>query len=234
MSHQIPHDTVLVPETTLPGGLVVPAFRVGRFLASQGPDGLPVSVADRAPWVSIDYHNARKVCAAAGLALITETQALALAWQASQQAANWTGGAVGEGDLFQGLRKGTDFCARPATFETADTDEHRWLQLANGERICDLNGNAYSWVFDDIQGDENGLIAKAFAAESPSIATAPFPSTEKGMGWRPSAGSNWSGYALVRGGCWLSVSYAGAFNLGDGWPGSAYGVVGFRCTYPGL
>ena len=59
---------------------------------------------------------------------------------------------------------------------------------------------------------------------------APYPSMEKGMGWRPDAGTNWSGHALVRGGCWDSGSRAGAFNLNGDWPDYRYGYVGFRCT----
>lgn len=228
------HDVVTVPETTLPGGLVVPAFRVGRFLASKSAGDLPQSTRDGAPWVRISYHDARRACESAGLALITETQALAIAWQVSQQDINWTGGKVGEGNLYQGLHKHTVDGAQPASVEPADTEERRWFRLANGERLYDISGNAFSWVFDDIQGDEHGLIAKAFAADSPSIATAPYPSMKKGIGWQPDAGADWSGNALVRGGSWSSDANAGAFSLSYVWPSFAIVYVGFRCTYPGL
>jgi hypothetical protein len=85
-------------------------------------------------------------------------------------------------------------------------------------------------VFDDVQGDENGLVAKAFASDSPSITKATYPSMEKGMGWRPDGGSNWSGDALVRGGYWGSESDAGVFCLSVVWPGIEDDGVGFRCT----
>lgn len=86
-------------------------------------------------------------------------------------------------------------------------------------------------MFDDVQGDEQGLISKPFAEDSLSL-RAPYPSLEKGMGWRPDAGANWSGYALIRGGFWGSESLAGAFGLNLGWPDSRLDYVGFRCTRP--
>ena len=55
---------------------------------------------------------------------------------------------------------------------------------------------------------------------------------EKGTGWRPSAGRDWSGLALVRGGYWDSVGDAGAFRLNYDWPDLGDDSVGFRCTKP--
>ncbi|MEY2654947.1 MAG: hypothetical protein RLZZ524_1975, partial [Pseudomonadota bacterium] len=100
--------------------------------------------------------------------------------------------------------------------------------------ICDLNGNVYQWIFDDVQGDERGLVARAFTKASPSITSAPFASLTKGMGWQPSPDADWSGHALVRGGFWLSGACAGSFVLDLGWPDRRYVNVGFRCTQPGL
>jgi formylglycine-generating enzyme required for sulfatase activity len=235
---------VTVPETTLPcvivGGAItrpsitVPAFQVGQYLCSKGADGKAVVSATGAPWVEINYADARKACADAGFALITELQALSLAFNLFQQDMNWTGGEVGLGDMFQGLRLDLDDVDEPyaAGFVSRDPSERRGFFLGDGQLVMDAAGNAYTWVFDDVQGDENGLIAQAFAADSPSIATAPFASMERGMGWRPRADTDWSGYALVRGGCWFSVSVAGVFSLYRDWPDSDRGVVGFRCTKP--
>lgn len=221
---------IQAPETTLPNGIIVPAFSVGQYACTQGEDGKAAVTADSTPWVRINFAEAKSACEKAGYKLITELQWLAIAWNASQQNCNWTKGKVGEGKLFLGIRKGNVSSAQPGDFEPADKKERRWLTLSNGERICDLNGNIFQWVFDDVQGNEAGLIAKVFDKESPSIATAPYPSVEKGMGWRPSAGSNWSGYALVRGGCWDSGSLAGAFFLNYDWPVYRNVHVGFRCT----
>jgi formylglycine-generating enzyme required for sulfatase activity len=226
---------ITVPETTLPNGTVVSAFRVGQYVCTQGTDGKAAITAEGTPWVRIDFEEAKAACIAAGYALLTELQALAIAWNVSLQDANWSGGKVGEGTLRMGLHKGTVYGAQPGTYESPDADEQRWFVLSNGERICDVAGNVYSWIFDDVQGDEQGLVAKRFDASSPSLTTPPHPSMEKGVGWYPNAGSDWSGYALVRGGCWGSGARAGAFHLGGDWPGYRHDYVGFRCTtQPGL
>ncbi|MCM2331493.1 MAG: hypothetical protein NDI70_09370 [Pseudomonas sagittaria] len=217
-------EFVTVPETTLPNGTVVPAFRVAKHLSRRTPDG--------APWVEINYQEARAACQRAGAALITETQWLAVAHQIANQPENWTGGAVGEGSLYMGLHLGIVDEAQGPAYESPEAIERRWHVLANGERIYDFAGNAYSWVFDDVQGDKQGLIAKPFSEDSLSITTAPFPSMEKGMGWRPSAGADWSGHALIRGGYWNSVVLAGVFHLDYDWPEYRVDSVGFRCTQP--
>lgn len=219
---------ITVPETTLPNGIIVPSFEVAQYICSKGGDGKAAVTAEGAPWVRINFAEAKAACEKSGYKLITELQWLAIAHNAATQSCNWTQGEVGAGKLFRGIRKGKVSSAQAGTYKPS-RKERRWLNLSNGECICDLNGNVYQWLFDDVQGDENGLIAKPFAADSTSL-LAPYPSMEKGMGWRPSAGTNWSGRALIRGGCWVSGSDAGAFALYRGWPGRRYDVVGFRCT----
>jgi formylglycine-generating enzyme required for sulfatase activity len=221
---------VQVPETTLPSGLVVPAFLVGRYLTSEDDDGKAAIVVDRAPWVEISFHEARAAATAAGYNLITESQALALACNIASQADNWTGGAVGEGDLYQGLREGDFDEAQAASFEPENVSKRRWFVLSNGERIYDVAGNAYTWVFDDVQGDENGIVARAFTGDSPSISTAPYPSMERGAGWQPRKTADWAGLALVRGGSFSSEDRAGVFRLDGGFPDGRNDLVGFRCT----
>lgn len=223
-------EYITVPEITLPNGLVVPSFRCAKFLSSRGHNDTPVSLFTASPWVEINYQESRDAAKSAGLNLITELQCLAIAYDICQQAINWTGGEVGNGDLFQGLRNDNFDEAQPANVESEDETERRWFELSNGELIYDFAGNAYTWVFDDVQGDENGL-PSIIKADSPSLTTAPFPSGEKGMGWRPDGQRDWSGDALVRGGYWFSGSHAGAFYLDSGWPGNRDGV-GFRCTKP--
>ncbi len=218
---------ITVPEVTLPNGTTVPSFQVSQYVCTQNSAGHAAITADGTPWVSINFEEAKAACIAAGYALITELQWLAIAHDVAAQGINWTGGKVGEGKLFQGLRNDTVRYAQPGSYVPPDTDEQRWLTLSNGERICDLNGNVYQWVFDDAQGDDQGVIARDFAEESPSITTPPFPSRTQGMGdyevW------NWSGGALIRGGCWCSGAHAGVFYLDGGWPAYRYDNVGFRC-----
>ncbi|WP_068638751.1 hypothetical protein [Thauera butanivorans] len=229
MQTSAPTPFAIVPDTTLPDGSIVPAFQVGRYLCSRSADGRAQVTADAAPWVEINYRDAVQACRDASFALITERQALALAWNVAQQPENWTGGAVGAGALHQGLHKWSVNSAQPGTYESPDPDERRWFVLSNGERVFDVAGNAFTWIHDDVQGDADGLIARPFATDSISL-QAPFPSMEKGMGWRPEPGGDWSGDALIRGGCWRSGRCAGAFGLNYHWPSDEWGSVGFRCT----
>lgn len=216
---------VPVPETILPDGSTVPAFLVSRYVCTRDENGtIGINAADK-PAVGINYYEAREVCTALGGSLITERQWLAIAHNVAAQAANWTNGAVGEG-----LRNGNVYSAQPGNVEPLDKEERRWLTLSTGERLCDFNGNVWQWIFDDVQGDENGLTT-IIKADSISL-QAPFPSMEKGMGWRPDGERDWSGGALLRGGCWYSGSGAGVFGLSSGWPGNRGVDVGFRCTQP--
>lgn len=221
---------ITVPETTLPEGTLVPSFEVGRYACSRGVDGKAAVSAIAEPWVSITYFEAVEACARAGYRLITEKQWLAIAWNVCQQDCNWSGGKVGAGDLFSGIRNWNVNCAQPGTYVPEDQEERRWLSLSNDEIICDLNGNIFQWVFDDVQGDDKGIIARNFAKNSVTVTTPPFPSEEKGMGryevWE------WPGFALSRGGCWNSGVFAGAFSLDVGYPDIRDSGIGFRCTKP--
>ena len=218
---------ITVPETTLPSGLVVPAFQYGQFACSKGAGGKAVITEDGTPWVRISFEEAKAACVDIGGQLVTERQELAIRLNAAQQDCNWTKGKVGEGKLFRGLRKGNVSSAQPGTFQSPDAKERRWLTLSNGEKVCDLNGNVFSWIFDDVQGNDLGLTT-IIKADSPSLTTAPYPSQEKGMGWRPDGERNWSGRALVRGGCWGSDSNAGVFNLNNYEPSNRNDNIGFR------
>ena len=228
-SFQAKDEFVTVPETTLPNGVKVPSFMVGKYACSQSDIGTAIITADRKPWHSINFHAAKKACTESGYALITELQYLAIAYQITQQDINWTSGKVGEGEIYRGIHKGNLNEAQDGHYESEATIERRWHELANGARVYDFSGNIYSWVFDDVQGDENGIIAKPFEADSATKTTAPYGNREHGIG-DTSTGRDWSGLALIRGGCWSSDGYAGVFRLGYDWPDGDYGGVGFRCT----
>jgi hypothetical protein len=223
---------VKVPATTLPGGTRVPAFAVARWLAARGPDGSVLLSEAARPWVNIGYHAAREACLRSGFGLLTELQALAIAHDLARQAINWSGGAVGEGRLFQGLHLGGFGGAQPACATSTDARERRWHELSNGQRIHDFAGNAFSWVFDDVQGNAEGVVAHAFAPDSPMVSCAPGEPLQQGLGWWPKAGSNWYGRALARGSSWSSREGAGIFTVIDERPQSERPYIGFRCTLP--
>lgn len=225
------NEFVTVPETTLPNGTVVPSFKVGKYITGRIDDQLSISES-AAPWVEINFFDAKAEAEKAGLKLITELQYLALAHNIASVAANWTSGVVGKGSLYQGLHDDKVEEAQAGDYMPEEESERRWFELSNGERIIDAAGNCYTWIFDDVQGNENGIVSSAFSEDSPSITTAPSPSMENGVGWYPRHGANWSGNALVRGGFWYSVDLAGVFCLGYDYPGREYGRIGFRCTLP--
>ncbi len=237
-------EFITVPEVTLPNGVIVPSFKVGKFVCSPGEESAAGAVcedlgdnvrrkaavtAQGLPWVNIDYHDAREACTAAGYTLLTETQWLAIAWDAANVDENWTGGKVGKGAMYQGLRDGTVRRAQPGTFEPSEASQRRWKRLSNGEVIFDIGGNVWQWIFDDVQGNQSGIIKTAFAKDSVSL-MAPAPSEKKGMGWRPDAGADWSGYAPVRGGYWSNGSDAGPFRLDYNAPSGTNSSIGFRGT----
>jgi hypothetical protein len=159
---------------------------------------------------------------------------LAIAHDIANQDINWSGGKVGEGKVFQGLHRGTNSDAIGAVIESQDPSERRWHQLSNGEIVFDFAGNAFSWVFDDVQGDAEGIVAKTITKDSLSRAVALAAGAdnwrEKGLGWQPGGDARWSGAALVRGGYFCSEGYAGVFCLNLGSPGVRNVSVGFRCT----
>lgn len=220
---------VTVPETVLPTGYTVPSFQVAQYHAGMAEDGTVTVDGSGKPKASITYHAARDACVDHGYKLITELQCLAIAHNIAQQAVNWTGGKVGAGSIYQGIHRGNVKGPQAASYEPGE-DERRWHELSNGARIYDFAGNVFSWVFDDVQGDIDGVVKGVIAKDSPSLTCAPAPSGENGVGYVPDGPLKWSGRALVRGGCWCSVSGAGVFNLSYASPGYGYLSVGFRCT----
>jgi formylglycine-generating enzyme required for sulfatase activity len=219
---------ITVPETKLPCGLIVPSFQVGQFAASKSADGKVASNEAGIPWTRITYDEARQACADSGFDMVTETQWLALAWDVVNQPCNWTKGEVGKGKLFRGLRYGTVMSPQPGNYVSPDEKERRWLTLSNGERICDLNGNVWQWVFDDLDGDKDGVLTGPKDPSSPSFKTAPYPSEKKGMGFITTfLGRN--GSVPVRGGYWSSAAMGGVFALLLSAARSvAYNSLGFR------
>lgn len=220
---------VTVPETVLPTGWTVPSFQVAQYHASLADDGMVTVDGSGKPKVNISYHAAREACVDHGYKLITELQYLAIAHNIAQQDINWTGGKAGVGSIYQGIRSGSVSGPQAACYEPSES-ERRWHELSNGARVYDLAGNVFSWVFDDVQGDIDGVVKGTIAKDSPSLTCAPAPSGEKGVGYVPGGPLKWSGRALVRGGCWYSGSDAGVFRLSGVSPDDGDNLVGFRCT----
>lgn len=224
---------IRIPETHLPTGLVVEPFAVGVYLCSKGGDGRAVVTAEGKPWTRITYAEAIQACADAGYELLTESQWLALAWTVCRYPDNWTGHAAENCSVLQGIRKGRLSSPQPGLHNPEHMHEHRWLRVTHEHSLCDLNGNAWQWVFDDIQGHANGTTSN-LAANSPSLTTQPHPRLTHGMGWSPSPDTTPKNppMALARGGGFMAGKDAGIFGLQCAVASAAYVSVGFRCTRP--
>lgn len=217
------------PRTTLPCGLVVEPFQVAQYMNYIDKDGKAYVSETEKPHVRINFHDSRKACRAAGGDLINGSQHLALALDIVNQDANWTGGKVGQGHVYRGLHKASVSGAQANDFVSHDSLERRWHVLSTGDRIYDFAGHLYSWMVNDLPGNDNGLAGK-IAVDSPYLTTGSKFTYEQGMGYRPDGARDWSGYALIRGGYWYSSGDAGVFSLDGGSPDCERDGVGFRCT----
>jgi len=223
-------DFIAVPETTLPGGFLVPAFTVARHNSSIGADGKMAVDGKAKPRVGINFRDSKQWCIDAGRKMLTLSQSLAIALNIASVAENWTGGAVGEGSIYQGIHKGNVTGPQDGSYESTDPLERRWHVLTTGERIYDFAGHIWCWLIDDMHGDEQGLVNGTIPKDVVALTCAPAKSGQKGVGYVPSGPLNWSGNALIRGGCWSSGSNAGVFYLNRDWPDNDYDYVGVRCT----
>ncbi|MES2148627.1 MAG: hypothetical protein V4508_02430 [Pseudomonadota bacterium] len=217
------------PQTTLPGGRVVPAFEIAARPCSVGADGVLAIDGYAKPRVNISYREAKKWLAAAGRHMLTASQGLAIALDIAAQDVNWTGGKVGAGAIYQGIHLDTVSGPQDASYEPAE-NERRWHRLSTGDIIWDFSGNVSTWMHDDLHGDDEGLVKGSIPAASPLLTSAPAPSEQKGVGWIPKGPLQWSSHALIRGGRWCSHANAGVFALGGGSPDGSYYDVGVRCT----
>lgn len=229
----VENQFVTVPARTLKCGIAVAEFRVAKYMAAIGADGSVTVNADAVPTTRMSYDKGLAVLLAAGLPMLTLTQSAALAEDVASVGENWSGGEVGKGELMRGLHLGTVRGPVNGHYVSPHEAEIREFKLSNGETVFDVAGLLYTHLFDDVHGDARGLVVtESFPENSPVVCGAPAPSGEQGVGYYPDAGEDWSGRALLRGGCWSSVSLAGAFYLYYVWPDYDYYRVGFRCTKP--
>lgn len=215
--HQLIESIIDVPAITLPGGFAVPAFKTMQFLASQGAYGTPYSLNTEAvaPWAIIDFKSACRMACRRGMTVLKLSQALAIAHDISEQDINWTGGRVGSGALFR-------------THSAIGIEARRWHQLSTGERIFDFAGLCHSWLIDDLH-DGSGGLSGYMPHDSPLLTTPLFLSCSKGMGDYPETPRDWSGLALIHGGC-INEEFSGVFCLHATNPETVSNAIGFRCA----
>lgn len=215
----------------------VEPFKVAKYMNFVDQNGKAAVCETATPRVRINFADSKTACSLAGGGLLRGSQHLAIAMDIMSVDANWSGGKVGAGALRRGLHRGTVSGAQAGNYVSLHPNENRWFTLPDGQGICDFAGHLYSWMFDDIHGDDDGLSGK-IPADSPYLTIGSQYSQysqysqSQGMGYRPDGARERSGDALVRGGFWLSGGCAGVFRLGFVRPDYEYGSVGFRCTIP--
>ena len=197
-----------------------------------------------------------------GYHLITNNEWMTMARNIEKTASNWTDGAVGSGGIWRGHTDGSGNTAFEAstddtdpyyqTGNTAPSIEKRTFTLSNGENVWDLSGNVWEWNRDTIRRKHEPHSSSAsntwnwyeltsldnygklsYANTRPSKST--WNATQN-MGriytYSPSADTDETVYAFVRGGNWGSTSNAGLFTLYLVLvPGVTNGGIGFRCAF---
>lgn len=228
-----------------------PTSRAEGYVLAASTAYKPQSTVDGKPWVYIGMYEAQAACQSMGTApngaqirLQRESEWMAATHNVVGVPANWTGGAVDSGDLYQGVNN------NPAPYSTsgaqaaslgalAGTVNQRTKALTTGGVIWDLGGNLFQWTYHDFTGmGANGLFGNIVRHQT----AAPYNTATRGMGIvRDSNAGNatyvlpyasWSGNAPFRGGYWSGGANAGAFNLsGSTRADVGDSSVGFRCTH---
>ncbi|MEM6989730.1 MAG: hypothetical protein AAF721_04515 [Myxococcota bacterium] len=243
-------------------GIATPSFCVMRYEArvDGNPDGLNVADAAGAsasaepvgtPWTGLSRPRASAACMelGEGYASPSTSQWQAIARNLESTAANWSGGAVGQGALARGHSDGdpggsiavdpADPCAGTGQTNcddpsSPDFQQRRELRLSNRDRVWDFAGNADEWVLSsagapDVLWTEfsAAVFNQGEEAETYRARFAPagdFDSTH-GMGQFYGGGT-----AFARGGSAGDGSRAGIFaGMHNAWNEAP--TRGFRCVF---
>jgi hypothetical protein len=216
-----------IQETQLPDGRVVAAFSVSKFLARQSGSGDLRLLSDfdtSAPWTDISYLRALALSRRNSYNLLADTQYLAITQQILQNAKNWESGQIGVGELVG---------AGDETSATGNLDILRIRRYFVGEYILEDFGPGYfTLLFDDVQGDADGVIQHSFTDQSSSV-------SEFGRGFDevqgipyPTPGINWAGNVIVRSGVQASPGSGTQMRMQHIWPEGSSPIIGYRVVKP--
>ena len=141
-------------------------FCVMKYEAKNSSN-TPVSEAAGNPWGSIDQQDAITECASLGngFHLLTNDEYMTIASNLANVASNWSGNAVGSGNLYRGHSDSDPASACPADAddlkafvetdctaqaaggtESSESTQRRTMTLSNGNVIWDLSGNVREWT----------------------------------------------------------------------------------------
>jgi len=224
--------------------------------------GVATSSASGVPWVNVNQTQAAGYCSALGNGahLITNAEWMVLARDIEAAASNWSGGAVGSGNLARGwaantsygdtwtntavasitgssclYNTGADACGSTGTFLYRRTHT-----LSNGQTIWDMSGNVYEWTHDICtSGTGTGYWQGAgwiewtdsTLSDYEKITAGPIGAYTADNGAGRYYGCSANGNGFLRSGHWDNGSYAGLFILGlNAAPTFSSTSVGFRCV----
>lgn len=169
--------------------------------------GVPTSQAALTNWGTITQPNAitTSTTACSGCHLITEAEWLTIAQNVMLVAGNWTGGAVGSGQMYLGHTDNSPSGRIAASTNDSDgyintgnfagdasvsvngvtgNSQRRTLTLSNGEVIWDFVGNAYEWTQGQATGGQPGVLGGGLATREWNAVTThgtlspdPYPAT---------------------------------------------------------
>lgn len=152
-------------------------FYVMKYQAKNDGSNNAVSVAAGTPWVNISQRDAMDKSRAIGSKyhLLTEAEWMTIATNILFVDSNWTGGAVGSGQLYQGHTDNNPSNALAASsddgqgyFGTGNSatdavgsgrEQRRTFTLSNGEVIWDIAGNVWEWTCAWINQNEQPSVA---------------------------------------------------------------------------
>ncbi|MFH0831864.1 MAG: hypothetical protein V1886_03295 [archaeon] len=172
MTGLCPTGWVMVPGNA---SLGTTDFCVMKYEA-KNRDGVPQSISDGTPWVSINQPDSAGNCSRIGAHLCTATEAQTISRNIEAQAANWKNNVIGtcmygghvDNDPANALAASTDNNPYSGTNDAAtdtfecpfDTtvgasdgkEQRRTFNLSNGEVIWDWSGNVYEWLANTCTG----------------------------------------------------------------------------------
>jgi formylglycine-generating enzyme required for sulfatase activity len=213
-------------------------FCVGKYEA-KNVGGVATSQAAGEPWGSVSQTVAIATASAAcnKCHLVSEAEWLTIAHNVMSVADNWSGGAVGVGNLYIGHTDNApaEHLSAPAGdsdgyFGTGNTtgNQRRTLTLSNGEVIWDFSGNIYEWTSSQATGNPWGYTAATntdwrSAPDPGNMSPNPYPAfgTPAASGWAWSRGigtlyvnaNSTNNYGYLRGGSKAWGTNSGIFSL---------------------